>query len=378
MRVLITGSNGFIGKNLVKHLENFSDIEVVSANRGTSLNDLSRHIKNCDFIFHLAGVNRPANKDQFYLDNVDFTKTICDEIAKNRICCPILFASSVQAKINNEYGRSKSKAEGFLKNLAEKTGNSVLIFRLPNVFGKWSKPYYNSVVATFCKNALVGKALEINDEDRILDLVFVDDLVSQWLQLLFDYSALQGGYQCIKTNNVSQISVLELAEKINGFSKNRKSQAVAEVASGLDRALYATYLSFVEPDSFSYEIPFFSDSRGVFAEIIKTPNSGQVSFFTANPGVSRGGHYHHTKSEKFLVVKGKAKFDFYSIDSGNRHSITVSGERLQIVETVPGWAHLITNIGEDTLTAVLWANEIYDKDAPDTIFVPKEKFIDKT
>jgi UDP-2-acetamido-2,6-beta-L-arabino-hexul-4-ose reductase len=277
---------------------------------------------------------------------------------------PVVYSSSTQVDRDNAYGRSKLAAEQTLLRYARETSSPVHLLRLTNVFGKWAKPNYNSAVATFCYNIAHGLPITINDRSAPLRLLYIDDVVAAFLQLLDPQTSRRSG---VDVGPVYETTVGEVADIITGFAESRSSLLTSRVGVGFARALYATYLSYLPPESFAYEVPRFSDQRGSFAEVLKTPDCGQFSYFTAHPGVTRGEHYHHSKTEKFVVIKGTATFGFRHIETGATHEITVRGGEGQIVETVPGWAHNITNVGGDELIVMLWANEIFDQARPDTI-----------
>jgi UDP-2-acetamido-2,6-beta-L-arabino-hexul-4-ose reductase len=259
---------------------------------------------------------------------------------------------------------SKLAAEEALVALARDTCSPVYLYRLPNVFGKWSRPNYNSAVATFCHNIVNDLPIQINDPASPVRLVYVDDVVKDFLHLIDGRPA---GVVRPEVSPVYTITVVELAEQIRAFKASRESMLTEAVGAGLTRALYSTYLSFLQPEQFSYAVPVHADTRGRFVEMLKTKDSGQFSFFTAHPGITRGGHYHHTKNEKFLVIQGKARFGFRHVVTGETSELFTDGERPEIVETVPGWSHDITNVGENEMIVMLWANEIFDRQHPDTI-----------
>lgn len=362
MKILVTGAEGFIGKNLVIGLKEIG-IGCATFCRGDTLADLRAKLKEADFIVHLAGENRPKDSLDYDENNAKLTENICHEIRKLNINPSIIFASSTQALLNNPYGISKRRAEIAIENLSKDIGNLSYIFRLPGTFGKWSRPNYNSVVATFCHNIIRDLPIQVSNPDNEIELVYIDDVVKTFIDIIHDAPNIKNDLS-IKPSY--KITLGELAETLKRFRKNRSSLFVQAVNDGLLRKLYATYQSYHDPDNFSYFIPSYIDERGNFAEILKTQANGQFSYFTAGPGVTRGGHYHHSKCEKFLVVKGKAKFRFKSLLDGTLKQIYTSGERLEIVETVPGWIHDITNVGSDEMIVFLWANEIFDREAPDT------------
>ncbi len=366
-KVLITGSGGFIGKNLHAHLKKRPDTEIFLYDKNSAIEIIKDNIEKIDFIFHLAGVNRPKENSAYYTGNKEFTEILCDIVKSSNKKIPILFTSSIQVKLENDYGRSKKAAEEALLKLNEKTGNPVFIYRLPNVFGKWCRPNYNSVVATFCYNISHDLPIQINNRAHILNLVYVDDVIDNFLKNM-ESPTIKSDFFEVKP--VYQIDLQSLADTVYSFKKGRETLLMESVGNGLLRALYSTYISYLEPKNFSYPIPKYGDNRGVFAEVLKTKDAGQFSFFTAHPGITRGGHYHHTKTEKFLVVKGEARFDFRNIITNELYTLFTTSDNPEIVETVPGWAHDITNIGDEEMIVMLWANEIFDKQKPDTIAQP--------
>lgn len=359
MKVLVTGSEGFIGKNLIIHLKEAKNIEVLTFCRGDALSSLDSKIKEADFIFHLAGINRPKEESEFVTGNTDLTLSICQSVRNTKRNIPVVYTSSIQAELNNPYGKSKLEAEKHLLNLQKETGNSVHIYRLPNVFGKWAKPNYNSAVATFCYNILNDLPVQVNDANAVINLVYVDDVVAGFMKVLNS-----GDFKPIEP--VYKITVGELKDQIHAFKDSKLNHISERVGTGLVRALYSTYISYFTPQQFNYPLVKHEDPRGVFVEMLKTKDSGQFSFFTAHKGVTRGGHYHHTKTEKFLVIKGEARFCFRHIVTNERFEIFTSGSKPEVVETIPGWTHDITNVGEDEMIVMLWANEIFDREKPDT------------
>ncbi len=366
MRILITGANGFIGENLRLHLSERRDIIAVPFTRKNRNSELHSLLCDVDFVIHLAGVNRPKDPNDFVMGNIDFTRDLCDAITTSGKKIPVIYTSSIQAIQDNLYGISKRKAEDLIFQLQYVSNNSVYIFRLPNVFGKWCKPNYNSVVATFCHNIAHDLPIKINDPTAILQLAYIDDVINQIMQIVDGASSVlvANGFNVLHSQY--ETTVGELAQQILSFKNSRINLITERVGVGLVRALYSTYLSYLPKEKFSYQIPVFQDQRGVFSEIIKTKDSGQFSFFTAGPGVTRGNHYHHTKSEKFLVVKGAARFAFCNILTNETHDLTVSDQEYRVIESIPGWAHNITNIGDEEMVVLLWANEIFEAITPDT------------
>jgi UDP-2-acetamido-2,6-beta-L-arabino-hexul-4-ose reductase len=362
MKVVVTGSQGFIGKNLCIFLRE-QQHEVLEVHRETPRSDILSYMQQADFVFHLAGINRPSDPTQFHLGNVDLTRFIVEGLSDSNRGVPLVLTSSSQAEDDNDYGVSKLAAENIVQSYSVTTGAASHIYRLPNVFGKWCKPNYNSFVATFCNNALNGIDILVHDPSAPVRLVYIDDVCASFLELL-DGKATSGFHKIPVEFNTT---VGEVANIISSFKSSHTTLITERVGAELTRALYSTYLSYTPPDQFNYSVPSYADERGVFVEILKTRDCGQFSFFTALPGITRGGHYHHTKTEKFLVIKGSARFRFRNILTNDKHSINVSGQIPEIVETVPGWAHDICNVGDDELIVMLWANEIFDRDRPDTI-----------
>jgi UDP-2-acetamido-2,6-beta-L-arabino-hexul-4-ose reductase len=367
MKVLITGSDGFVGKNLVAHLNERADLEIIPFTRTEKLSDLPSLVSDVDFVFHLAGVNRPQDPDEFKIGNTDLTKALCEAIVASGRRVPVLYTSSIQAGLDNHYGVSKRGAEDALLELSDRSHSPVYLFRLPNVFGKWARPNYNSAVATFCHNTVNGLPLQINDPQAVINLVYIDDVVAKFAAAM---DGLLIGESFVEVEPVYSISVGALADQLRAFRESRASLISEPVGTGLVRALYSTYVSYLAPHDFTYKVPKYGDPRGTFVEMLKTVDSGQFSYFTAHPGVTRGGHYHHSKTEKFLVIRGKACFRFRHILSGEFYELFTTGEEPEIVETVTGWTHDITNVGDDEMIVMLWANEIFNREKPDTYARP--------
>ena len=370
MKVLITGGNGFIGKNLQLHLVERKDVQAVLFDRSHGTDQLPQLLNGVDFVFHLAGVNRPQDPLEFTTGNADLTQAlyqaVSDAAQASGKKVPIIYTSSTQAGHGNPYGQSKLGAEEALLPAKRTHQVPVHIFRLPNVFGKWCKPNYNSAVATFCHNIARGLPIQVNDPTAPVTLVYVDDVIERFMQLMdgADATAGSSGFEAVAPQYTTTVG--ELARQIKAFKDSRTTLMTERVGTGLVRALYATYVSYLPVESFTYTVPQYADPRGVFAEMLKTPDGGQFSFFTAYPGVTRGGHYHHSKTEKFLVIKGQARFKFRHMQTGQTHDLVTSGEKSEIVETVPGWTHDITNIGADEMVVMLWANEVFNRERPDT------------
>lgn len=370
MRVLVTGSNGFIGKNLTLALVEAGH-EVLPYTRGQQPTELPALLTRTDAVVHLAGENRPTDPAAFDAVNRDLTQRLCDalkaEHARSGRHVPLLANSSAQAEQDSPYGRSKRGGEVAIEALVAETGSPAVIYRWPGVFGKWAKPNYNTVVATFCHQLARDLPIQVNNPDAELRLVYVDDVVQELLRKL---AAPGGGLQWGRVQPEYTVTLGALAEQIRAFQRCRDSLVSERVGTGFVRALYATYVSYLPTERFVYDLPKHGDARGEFVEMLKTPDAGQFSYFTAHPGVTRGGHYHHSKTEKFLVIRGHARFGFRHMMTGDRYELVTQGGTPQIVETVPGWTHDITNIGEDELVVMLWANEIFDRAAPDTVANP--------
>jgi UDP-2-acetamido-2,6-beta-L-arabino-hexul-4-ose reductase len=370
MHVVITGADGFIGKNLRQQLAERSDVGVSLITRESSKDELRQALGEATQVVHLAGVNRPQNVKEFQEGNADFTAEICDILAvmardKGKKI-PLFITSSTQAAFDNDYGVSKRNGEIAAQKAANESGFPLFIFRLPNVFGKWSRPNYNSAVATFCHNVARDTPIQVNNADAEITLVYVDDVIERILQLLDGAQPNPdlNGFEQVQPQYTTKVG--DLAETIRGFKASRESLVTDRVGQGLVRALHSTYVSFLPPSEFSYTVPRYGDNRGVFVEMLKTPDCGQFSYFTAHPGITRGGHYHHSKTEKFLVISGQARFKFRQIQTGEEYELVTDGEKAEIVETVPGWTHDITNIGDTEMVVMLWANEIFDREKPDT------------
>lgn len=361
-RIVITGADGFIGRNLAVRLGEVGDV-VLPLTRASNADDWYGAIAGADAVVHLAGANRPADPNDFMAINAGTADLLAASVIAAKRAIPVIYASSAKALDDSDYGRSKRAGEDCLLTLTEQTGSPVYIFRLPNVFGKWAQPNYNSAIATFCHNIAREMPIRIDDPAAPLSLFYIDDAVQAFLDVL-DGKMPTG---IVAASPVYSTTLGAVVDILRGFRSDRDDNLIDQVGTGLKRALYATYVAALPPSAFSYPIVSHQDPRGAFSEMLKTRTSGQFSYFTAHPGVTRGGHYHHTKTEKFLIVHGNALFRFRHIVSGETHEIRTSGSRPVIVETVPGWTHDVTNVGEDMMISMLWANEIFDRDRPDTV-----------
>ena len=361
MRVVVTGSDGFIARNLRIRLRELGHHDLTGIVRTTTPAEFSEALAAADIVFHLAGVNRPREDAEFIHGNVELTARLCAELAVSGRRPPIVYASSTQAALDGPYGRSKLAAAELLLGHGRETGAPVHVFRLTNVFGKWCRPHYNSVVATFCHQIARALPVTVNDPRAELRLVYVDDVVEAFVRLL---NGGPSGY--LEAGPVYETTVGELAATLKEFADD-DSLMVARVGSGFRRALYATYVSHLPFERFAHGVPRYGDDRGVFVEMLKTPDCGQFSYFSAKPGVTRGEHYHHTKVEQFLVMQGTARFRFRHLISGEKHELTIRGEEGRVVFSIPGWTHDVTNMGTDDLVIMLWSSEVFDRARPDTV-----------
>jgi len=363
--VAVTGANGFIGRNLVVRLRELGH-ETRAITRETPGDAARADLGGADVIVHLAGAVRPRDPADFIRTQV-YADWVADAIAAGGRRPLVICASSSKANEDSDYGRSKLACERAMLTLAEHGAATAAIYRLPNVFGKWARPNYNSAIATFCHNLARGLPIRIDDPAAPLSLVYVDDLVDQWCGLI---AAPPCDTLFLEAARVHHATVGEVAAAIQGFAAGRMLARIGDVGVGLQRALYATFVSALPTEAFGYPLVAHTDPRGSFTEMLKTPASGQFSYFTAHPGVTRGGHYHHSKVEKFLIVHGEALFRFRHILSGDTHELRTSGEQPIVVETIPGWTHDVTNVGEGPMVSLLWANEVFDRERPDTVAMP--------
>lgn len=363
MKVLITGSRGFIGKNLVSHLQEENDIEIVTYDIDDSFSKIENNIDDIDFIFHFAGVNRPLNTEEFYHGNTDLTKKIVDLIKDKNI--PLLITSSVQALKDNDYGKSKKMAEDYIvSNL-----NNYYIFRLHNVFGKWCRPNYNSVVATFCYNISHDLDITINDSNTELTLIYIDDIIDEFINVMHGNKPeeINGNYCYI--NPRYNVTLGYIASKLYEFKNSMNSIYVPNTGNDFIKKLYSTYISYVDVNKMMVTAVKNVDERGAFIELMRTNECGQFSVSFSKPGIVRGNHYHHTKLERFIVIKGKAKISFSSvIDENDNYSFIVDENDIKIVTIPVGYTHNIENIGDDEMILAIWCNELFDKERPDTYY----------
>ena len=371
MKILVTGSNGFIGKNLVSELKNRGYKDIFEFTRQTDYSLLDKYTKECDFVFHLAGINRPKNESEYMDGNFGFTNQLLELLKKHKNKAPILITSSIQAEKDNAYGVSKKAAEELLFDYHRTTGVKTYIYRLPNVFGKWSKPNYNTVVATYCYNIARKLDIKVNNPNAELTLCYIDDVIEEFLYALEDKPTMKDGFCIVPITH--NIKLGELAEVIQSFKKSREDLTIPNMENPLVKKLYSTYLSFLPQDDFAYDLKMNVDHRGSFTEFIRTPERGQVSINVSKPGITKGNHWHHTKNEKFLVVSGEGLIRFRKLDSDEIIEYRVSGEKLQVVDIPVGYTHSIVNVGETDLVTVMWANECFDSEKPDTYFMEVEE-----
>ena len=361
MKVLITGADGFIGTNLQAFLRE-SDIEIDKYTKENQLSELEGKIKSADYIVHLAGVNRPQTPEEFFEGNTDLTKIIVDLLNKNQLKTPMIFSSSIQAALDNDYGKSKRLAEDYIFN----NYPSGIVFRLHNVFGKGCMPNYNSVVATFCYNLAHQKDITITEPEKDIELIYIDDICKTFLDLITGKTKPNPEYNYVEP--VKTIKLKELAELLTSFSKDIHSIDVPQTGDPFIKKLFSTYISYCELDDLIVSAEEKTDERGLFSELIHTETSGQVSISTSKPGIVRGNHYHHTKIEKFIVLKGEAVISLRKLGEKEVKRYNVSGDKLQIVTIPVGYTHNIKNTGNDEMVLLIWCNEIFNNNNPDTFY----------
>lgn len=377
MKILVTGANGFIGKNLSATLNNIrtrkdlsfglmDDLTVYEYDKDSDETILDFYCANCDFVFHLAGVNRPENQDEFMKGNFGFTSLLLDMLKKHQNTCPIMISSSIQAELDNPYGRSKKAGEDLLFSYGEETGAKVYIYRYPNVFGKWCRPNYNSAVATFCHNIAHDLPIQVNDPSVVMNLVYIDDVVTELINALKGNAhTTREGFSAVPV--IHTITLGGIVELLYSFRDSRNALSIPDMTEdGFEKKLYATYLSYLPADKFRYPLKMNVDDRGSFTEMIRTADRGQFSVNISKPGIVKGEHWHHTKNEKFVVVSGKGLIQFRKIDSDEIIEFHVTGEKLEVVDIPPGYTHNIINEGDNDLITFMWCSECFDSGKPDT------------
>ena len=370
--ILITGAGGFVGKNLVATLRTAGYTDLMLFEKDDTPETLADYCRRAAFVVHLAGINRPTDPSEFYTGNAGLTDTLLADLEAAGNTAPVLVTSSTQAELDNDYGKSKRQAEEAIFAHRRRTGAAVYVFRMPGVFGKWCRPNYNSVVATFCHNVAHGLPIQVRDPAFSLPLVYIDDVVACILaafdgQVMMDRSATP----ICHMHPIHEVTLGRLAELIQGFAAGRTSLAVPDLAPGsFEKKLYSTYLSYLPSDQFSYPLEMHTDNRGSFTEFLRSPERGQVSINISHPGIVKGNHWHHTKNEKFLVVKGEGVIRFRNIFSKEVIEYHVSGDKREVVDIPCGYTHNIENVGTEDMVTVMWANEAFDPDHPDTFFEP--------
>ena len=396
MKILVTGAKGFVGKNLVESLKNIRDNkdktrptlkieEIFEYDIDSSPAQLEEYCQNADFVFNLAGVNRPQNQEEFMQGNFGFASMLLSSLQKYNNTCPVMLSSSIQATLigryaEGEYGKSKKAGEELFFDYAEKTGVQVCVYRFPNLFGKWCRPNYNSAVATFCYNTANDLPITVTDPAIQLELLYIDDLITEMLDLLenkphrCDYDGLlpverENGRYCFAPIT-HKVTLGEIVELLNSFRAQSETLVIPEIPSGsFAKKLYSTYLSYLPKDKVAFDLKMNEDARGSFTELLKTKNCGQVSVNISKPGITKGQHWHHTKWEFFIVVAGKGLIQQRKIGTDEVLNFEVSGDKIQAVHMLPGYTHNIINLSEtENLVTVMWANEAFDPSRPDTFF----------
>lgn len=368
MRVLVTGSRGFVGKNLCARLAEIEGMEIITFDRGDKFSKIESSIGNIDFIFHFAGVNRPQTAEEFYEGNSDLTKKLVDLIKDKDI--PFLFTSSIQAALDNDYGKSKRIAEDYIKENLKK----YYVFRLHNVFGKWCRPNYNSVVATFCDSIAHDQEISIDDPDKRITLIYIDDVINEFTKVLNGEKPEEtSGDGFCYINPRYEVTLKYIADRLFEFKKSMRSILVPDTGNEFVKKLFSTFVSYVDLDKMVLTVEKHSDERGAFVELVKTKESGQFSVSYSKPGVVRGNHYHHTKIERFMVIKGKARINFSSIFGDNKISFEVDDKDIKIVTIPVGYTHNIENVGDGEMILMIWCNEIFDEKNPDTFYKKVEE-----
>ena len=367
MKIFVTGAKGFIGKNLIAELRNRRYDNIFEYDLDTDSSLLDDYCKEADFVFHLAGVNRPKKQYELMEGNFGFTSDLLDSLKKHNNTCPVMISSSIQAELDNPYGESKKAGEDLMFSYGEETGAKVLVYRFPNVFGKWCRPNYNSAVATFCHNIAHDLPIQVNDSSVVMKLVYIDDVINELI------NALEGNENKVEpfyeVPVVHTITLVEIVDLIHSFKKSREDRSVPNMSDAFTKKLYSTYLSYLPEDEFSYDLKMNVDQRGSFTEFIKTPDRGQVSVNISKPGTKKGNHWHHTKNEKFLVVSGKGVIRFRKIDSDEVLEYFVSGDKMEVVDIPTGYTHNIENLADTDMVTIMWANEPFDPEKPDTYYL---------
>ena len=368
MKILVTGAKGFVGKNLIAELKNRNYNEIFECDIDTTSEELMKYTTECDFVFHLAGVNRPQNEEEFMKGNFGFTSVLLNNLRKSNNKSPILITSSIQAELDNPYGISKRAGEDLMFSYAEETGVKVLVYRFTNLFGKWCRPNYNSVVATFCYNIANGLPIQINDENVELNLAYIDDVVEELINAMNGNGTKKDdNFYCIPITHAVKLG--EIANLIKSFKESRTNLMLPNMKDKFSKKLYSTYLSYLPEDEFGYDLKVNIDNRGSFTELFRTDERGQVSVNISKPGIVKGNHWHNTKNEKFVVVSGEGMIRFRKIDSDKVIEYKVSGDQLEVIDIPCGYTHNIENIGDTDMVTIMWANELFNPEKPDTYFM---------
>lgn len=370
MKILITGAKGFVGRNLIIELKNQGYNEILEYDTDSNPDMLDEYARICEFIFHLAGVNRPENPDDFMKGNLGFTSQLLEKLKKHNNKAPILITSSTQASLDNPYGKSKKASEDLIFEYGKQTGSPVYVYRLPNVFGKWCRPNYNSAIATFCNNIAHDLPIQVNDPNVEMNLVYIDDVVTSFIsKLKKDSEKYESANRHEIISPVHTVKLGRIVSLLYQFKESRETLMIPNMNDAFTKKLYSTYLSYLPKDVFSYPLKMNTDQRGSFTEFLKSPDRGQVSVNISKPNITKGNHWHNTKNEKFLVVSGKGVIRFRRPDSKDIIEYFVSGENLKVVDIPVGYTHSIENIGDTDMVTIMWVNEIFDKDHPDTFFL---------
>ncbi len=364
--ILITGAGGFIGRNLIQSLKTLTDIRIIPFDVEHTEDEFIEGIKQADVIVHLAAVNRPEDPESFEAVNVHFTHKLLTTLKMLNKNIPILASSSIQAILDNPYGKSKKKMEELILSWTMETKNKTFLYRLPNVFGKWCRPNYNSVIATFCYNINHNLPITIHDPGRILELVYIDDVTRSFIHTLTHQSELSTGFYSVSP--IYTATLQEIADKLRTFKTFRNESLAPDLRSDFDKALYATYLSYTDPDELSYALVMHRDQRGWLSEFVKSYETGQIFISKTLPGITRGNHWHQRKVEKFLVIQGRAHIRLRHVQSKEIIDFIVSDEKLEVIDIPPGYTHSIENIGTSELITLFWASEIFDPNASDTYY----------
>lgn len=364
MKILVTGAKGFVGRNLVAELKNRGCQEILEYDKDMTLSQLDAYADECDFVFHLAGVNRPENPEEFMEGNCGLTSDLLDLLKKHHNTAPVMFSSSIQAELDNSYGKSKRAGEELVFEYSKATDAKAFVYRFPNMFGKWCRPNYNSAIATFCHNIAAGLPIQVNDPEADLQLVYIDDVVAELIRALNGTENRSGEFCAVPI--FYNVKLGKIAELIYSFQDGRNRLAVPDMSDGFVKKLYSTYLSYLPKDKFSYPLAMHTDSRGSFTEFIRTPERGQFSVNVSHPGIVKGQHWHHTKNEKFLVVSGHGLIRLRKVGEDEIIEYHVSGEKPEAVDIPPGYTHSILNEGNTDMVTLMWASELFDPEHPDT------------